>query len=109
MSLLRRFLLAFVALAFAAPALAQVGEPKEGADFAMTGNVAAVDAAKRTLTLDAPNREGGVLDVDPKAKLSNGDASIALGDVKPGWRVVVNGDVRKGKRVVTYLEVVDAP
>jgi len=29
--------------------------------------------------------------------------------VKTGWRVVVNGDLRGGKRLVTYLEVVDTP
>ena len=96
------------ALALAAPVLAQVGEQKEAADFAMTGSVKAVDAAKGTITIDAPNREGGVLDVDPKAMLQNDDREIKLIDVKPGWRVVVNGDLRGGKRVVTYLEVVDA-
>ena len=93
----------------AGAALAQVGEPKEAADFALTGAVKAVDAAKRTLTLEAANREGGVLDVDPKAMLENGDQKIGLADVKKGWRVVVNGDLRGGKQVVTYLEVVDTP
>jgi len=106
---------AALALAFAVAllqgpaALAQVGEAKEGADFAMTGAVEAVDAAKHTLTLAGANREGGVLDVDPKATLENGDRKIGLGDLKPGWRVVVNGDVRSGRKVVTYLEVVDTP
>jgi hypothetical protein len=97
------------ALALAGAAVAQVGEQKEAADFAMTGVVQSVDAAKNTLTIEAPNREGGVLDVDPKAMLENGDQKIGLGDVKKGWSVVVNGDVRGGKRVVTYLEVVDTP
>ena len=95
------------ALLVAAPVLAQVGEQEEAASFAMTGAVKAVDAAKRTITIDAPNREGGVLDVDPKAMLQNDARAIGLADVKPGWRVVVNGDLRGGKRVVTYLEVVD--
>ena len=93
----------------AGAALAQVGEPKEAADFALTGAVRAVDPAKHTLTLEGANREGGVLDVDPKATLENGDRKIGLADVKVGWRVVVNGDVRAGKQVVTYLEVVDTP
>jgi len=97
------------ALALASTAGAQVGEQEEAADFAMTGVVKAVDAAKGTITLEAANREGGVLDVDPKAMLENGDQKIALGDVKKGWRVVVNGDLRGGKKVVTYLEVVDTP
>lgn len=106
---------AALGLAFAVPLLlggraqAQVGEAKEGADFALTGAVKAVDAAKHTITLEGANQEGGALEVDPKAELENGDRKIGLGDVKPGWRVVVNGDVRAGKKVVTYLEVVDTP
>ena len=96
-----------LALLFGAVAAAQVGETKEAADFAMTGAVKAVDAAKRTLVLDAANQEGGALEVDPKALLENGDQKIGLADVKVGWRVAVNGDVRAGKRVVTYLEVVE--
>ena len=95
------------ALLFAAVAAAQVGEPKEAADFAITGEVKAVDVAKRTLVLDAANQEGGSFDVDPKALLENDDRPIGLADVKVGWRVVANGDVRAGKRVVTYLEVVE--
>ena len=98
-----------VSLLLGGAAVAQVGETKEGADFALTGAVKAVDAAKHTLTLEAANQEGGVLAVDPKALLENGDQKIGLADVKVGWRVVVNGDVRAGKRVVTYLEVVDTP
>jgi len=96
-------------LALAGAAHAQVGETKEAADFAITGSVKAVDPAKHTITIEGANREGGALDVDPKALLENGDRKIGLADLKPGWRVVVNGDVRAGKRVVTYLEVVDTP
>jgi len=97
------------ALALAAPVLAQVGEQEEMASFALSGSVRAVDTAKHTLTIDAPNDEGGVLAVDPKAELLNGDRTIGLAEVKTGWRVVVNGDLRGDRRVVTYLEVVDAP
>lgn len=90
-------------------AFAQTGEDKEAADFAMTGTVASVDAAKGTITLKGAEGEGGTLAVDPKAVLKNEDATIALGDVKAGWQVTVNGDLRDGKKVVTYLEVVDTP
>jgi hypothetical protein len=100
-------LLAFLVLA--GPVHAQVGEEEEAASFAMTGTVKAVDAAKHTIEIDAPNRGGGVLDVDPKAEIQNGDQQIALGDVKAGWRVVLNGDLRGENRVVTYVELVDAP
>jgi hypothetical protein len=93
----------------ASAALAQEGEEKEGADFSMSGLVKAVDAAGSKITLEGANQEGGVLDVDPKAMLENGDQKIKLADVKVGWRVAVNGDLRGGKKVVTYLEVVETP
>lgn len=105
-----RAALAFLLLMGLAPlAHAQTGEDKETADFAMTGTVEAVDAAKGTITLKGAEGEGGTLAVDPKAELKNDAATIALGDVKAGWQVTVNGDLRDGKKVVTYLEVVDTP
>ena len=109
MPILRIALVLLASLALTAPILAQVGEEEEAASFAMTGTVKAVDAAKHTIAIDAPNREGGVLDVDPKAELLNGDRKIGLADLKIGWRVVLNGDLRGNRRVVTDLEVVDTP
>jgi hypothetical protein len=90
-------------------ASAQVGEQKEAADFSMSGVVKAVDAAKSTITLEGANGEGGTLDVDPKAELQNQDKKIGLGDLKVGWQVAVDGDLRAGKQIVTYLEVVETP
>ena len=63
----------------------------------------------QTITLEGAGGEGGVLEVDPKALLENGAQQIGLRDVKVGWRVAVDGDVRAGKWVVTYLEVVTTP
>jgi hypothetical protein len=90
-------------------ASAQVGEQKEAADFSMSGVVKAVDPVKSTITLEGANEEGGVLEVDPKAELRNQEQAVKLGDVKVGWRVAVDGDLRAGKKVVTYLEVVETP
>lgn len=102
--------LAFAAaLALAAPAPGQTGEQKEAADFAISGQVTAVDAAKRTISIQGPNQDGGTYDVDPKAMLKNGDQVIGLGDVKTGWRVTANGDLRGAQKVVTYLETVETP
>jgi hypothetical protein len=109
MSILRLAVVLVASFALAGPIHAQVGEQEEAASFGLTGTVRAVDAAKHTLEIDAPNREGGVLAVDPKAEILNGIQSIGLGDLKPGWRVVVNGDLRGEERVVTYVEVVDTP
>jgi len=116
----RLALLALVTLfALASPSLAQVGEQEEAADFSMTGTVKAVDPAKSMISLRGANQEGGTFEVDPKARLKNEHETIQLKDVKPGWQVVVNGDVRGdvvvkgdvrgGRKVVTYLEVVDTP
>ena len=93
------------ALALAGTARAQVGEPKEGADFAVSGKVTAVDAAKSSITIQGPNQDGGTYDVDPKAMMKNGDKTIGLADVEVGWHVSANGDLRRAKKVVTYLEV----
>lgn len=104
--------LAFVlaaSMALVAPALAQTGEQKEAADFAITGKVTAVDAVERTITIQGPNDDGGSYDVDAKALIENGDRTIALRDVKAGWGVTANGDLRDGKKVVTYLETDDTP
>jgi Cu/Ag efflux protein CusF len=100
--------LALVA-ALAAPALAQTGEPKEAADLAISGTVKAVDAAKGTITIDGPNDDGGLYDVDPKAEIKNGNETIALSDIKTGWSVSANGDLRGAKKVLTYVSVDDTP
>lgn len=101
--------LATALLLLAGSALAQTGEQKEAADFAVSGVVQSVDAAARSITIQGPNQDGGTYDVDPKAVLKNGDATIGLAEVKTGWQVSVNGDLRGAKQVVTYLSVDDTP
>lgn len=101
--------LAAVLLLAGSAALAQTGEQKEAADFAVSGVVQSVDAAKRSITIQGPNQDGGTYDVDPQAVLEKGDATIGLGDVKTGWNVTVNGDLRGAKKVVTYLSVEETP
>jgi hypothetical protein len=39
----------------------------------------------------------------------SGSKKVALGDLKKGWRVVLNGDDDGARKLVTYMEVVDAP
>jgi len=96
-------------LALATPVLAQTGEQTGTPAFTIGGKVTAVDAAKNTVTIDSPNQEGGTFEVDPKAMIKNADKTIGLGDLKVGWWVGANGDLRGDKKVLTYIEVSDAP
>ena len=101
---------AFVALAvlFALPQVgaAQTRE-KEAVGFVLTAQIEAIDTAGKTLTLKGANGEGGVYSVNEKTTIMSGDKKIALGDLKKGWRVAVNGDKLGGKNVATYMEVVE--
>jgi len=106
-----RALLAFavvLAASLAAPALAQVGENQGNAGFTFGGPVTSVDPAKNTITIGGST--GGTFDVDPNATLLSGAKKLKLGDIKPGWYVDGNGELRGAtnpKKVVTYLEEVD--
>ena len=102
---------ALVGLLLAAPGGAQV-RPKETVNFAVTGQITAIDAKEMTLTVKGPNDDGGKYYVNDKTTFMDAHSkTIAFKDVKTGWRVVLNGDndIEKGKKVATYVEVVDQP
>src|SRR5262245_13168085 len=108
MALASRLALAVLVFSLAAPAFAQVGEKQEAADFTVGGPVISVDVAKRTITIGGAT--GGTFEVDPNATLRSGSKKLTLGDLKPGWNVQGNGDLRGAtnpKKVITYLEEVD--
>ena len=96
-----------VALAFAAGAQAQV-KKKEDVDWALTGKIVSVDLAGKLLNLQEAG-DGPVqsVAVDDKTTIMKGDAKIGLSDLKKGWHVAVDGDDREGRKVATYIEVVD--
>lgn len=94
----------FFALAPRAPAQTRVDE---AVNFVLTAEIDSIDVKAKTLTLKGANGEGGVYAVNDETTLMNGDKKVALGDLKKGWRVAVNGDKSSGKNVVTYLEVVE--
>ena len=101
-------LTALLALCLAAPGFAQVGEKTEVASFTFGGPVTSVDTAKNTITIGGAT--GGTFEVDPNATLLSGSKKLTLGDIKPGWDVEGNGDLRgtmNPKKVITYLEEVD--
>jgi hypothetical protein len=95
-------------LAFASAGTAQPRE-KEKANLAVTGDVMAVDAAARQVTVKSTNDAGLVYAVDPAATILSGSQTLALGDLKVGWNVAMNGHQTGDGRVVTYIKVVKAP
>ena len=85
-----------------------MGENSEVATFTFGGPVISVDTAKNTITIGGDT--GGTFEVDPKATLLSGSKKLKLGDIKAGWNVEGNGDLRgatNAKKVITYLEEVD--
>jgi Cu/Ag efflux protein CusF len=96
-------------LVVAAGSQAQV-RPKETTNTALTGQIKAIDAAKKTLTIEGANKEGGVYQVTDKTTImDNSNKTIDLGGLKTGWWVAVTVDTVTGKNVATYIEVVDTP
>jgi uncharacterized membrane protein len=98
-----------VLLATADTATAQA-RVEERLGFAVTGDVKAIDAAAKTITIKSTNDDGVVYAVDPTATLMRGGQTIPLSDVQVGWNVAVNGqEARDGARTITMLKVTKAP
>jgi hypothetical protein len=79
---------------------------------AVTGTITALDAAAKTITVEGPNKDGGVYSVTPDTQLMNDAKAIKFDDLKKGWRVVVSWDyaaVDSKKMVAKLIEVTDAP
>src|SRR5262245_61984202 len=101
-------LVLLLAVGLACPAFAQVGEQTGAGSFTVGGPVTSVDAAKHTITIGGAT--GGTFEVDPNATVMSGGKKLKLGDIKPGWYVDGNGELRGAtnpKKVITYLEEVD--
>jgi hypothetical protein len=112
MRLDRRVLLLAASLLFATTwahgALAQARE-KEKANIAVTGDIKAIDVEKRTITIQSTHDEGVTYDVESAATIMKGGQKLALGDLKVGWNVVVNGHDLRGKQTLTLIQVTKAP
>lgn len=93
-------------LAIAAGAQAQPVQNEE-VGIAFTGKVTSVDAKARTLSLLGANGEKGVFHVDDKTTIMSGDKDVALSDLQEGEWVSVDADTRDGRKVATYVEVVE--
>jgi len=103
-------------LLLATPAPAQP-RPIEDANMAETGEIVALDAEARSFTVKDSEGVETVFVVDPKASVTasqKGDGvemkdEIDFADLAVGQQVALNADLRDGKKVVTYIEVVDDP
>jgi len=102
-----RAALAATLLGAVAPHAGAQTRQKEAVNFVLTAQIESIDAKAKTLTLKGANGEGGVYEVDDQTTIMNGNKKIALGDLKKGWRLAVNGDKSSGKNVATYMEVVE--
>jgi Cu/Ag efflux protein CusF len=97
------------ALALAATAGAQV-RVEEKVNLTVTGEITALDAAARQITVKDAHDAELVYAVDGSATiLSGANQKLALGELQKGWHVVMNGHEAGGRRLVTYVKVVKQP
>lgn len=95
-------------LAWASAVQAQPRE-EEKVNIAVTGDITALDAAARKITVKSTVDEGVVYEVDAAATIMSGDQKVALGDLKVGWNVAMNGHRHQDERLITYIKVVKSP
>jgi len=81
----------------------------EKANVAATGEITAIDAAARSVTVKSTNDEGVVYVVDESATIMKGATKLALGDLQKGWSVAVNGHDDGTRKLLTFIKVVKAP
>jgi len=82
---------------------------KEKVNVVATGEITAMDAATKSLTVKSTNDEGVVYVVDDSATIMNGATKVALGDLKKGWSVAINGHDDGTRKLLTFIKVVKAP
>ena len=87
---------------------AQVRATEKG-NVAATGEITAIDAATKSLTVKSTNDEGVVYVVDDSATIMNGATKLALGDLQKGWSVAINGHDDGTRKLLTFIKVVKAP
>lgn len=97
-----------VALVLASIASAQVIKDEQ-VDNAMTGAITSISLDSKMLTVKGANGEEGVFATDDKTTIMNSAKTIALKDLKVGWRVAVDSDSRGDFDYATYIEVVETP
>jgi hypothetical protein len=69
----------------------------------------AIDPGARTITVESTNDDGIGYEVDASATIMSGAQKLALGDLKTGWSVAMNGHRVGDTRRITMIKVVKAP
>jgi hypothetical protein len=96
------------ALVPAARALAQAPAPA-AVDTEKPVRVLAVDVEARTLEVAGAGGASGVFHVEPTAPILSGSRRLSLGQLGPGFTLVLDAEERWGRQVVTFVEVLEAP
>lgn len=97
-----------LALGISAVAGAQARERERGT-IATTGDITALDAAKRSITIKDSNDESATFVVEENATVMKGGADIKLEDLKLGWNVTAAGNELRDVKSLTYIKVMKAP
>jgi hypothetical protein len=82
---------------------------KEKVNVAATGEITAIDAATKSLTVKSTNDEGVVYVVDDSATIMRGATKLTLADLQKGWSVAVNGHDDGTQKLLVFIKVVKAP
>ena len=81
----------------------------EKVNVVATGEITAIDAATKSLTVKSTNDEGVVYVVDDTATIMKGATKLTLADLQKGWTVAVNGHDDGTRKLLTFIKVVKAP
>ena len=101
--------LAVVSAVSAAGTASAQARVEEKVNFALTGEVLAIDSMKRQLTVKGEHDKGGVYTVDRSATILLDAQKVELGALQKGWHVALNGHTENGRTLVTYIKVVKTP
>ena len=82
---------------------------REKTDFAITGDITAINTAEKTLTLESTNDKGQVYTVNDTTTFMSGANKVTFGDLRRGMNVVANGHDDGETRLITYLKITKAP
>jgi Cu/Ag efflux protein CusF len=82
---------------------------QEKVNVSVTGDITAIDAAARSITVKSAHDEGVTYVVEASATIMKGSAKLAFEDLATGWNVAMNGHDDGTTKSVTYIKVVKAP
>jgi len=82
---------------------------EENVNLIVTGEITALDAAARSITVKSTNDDGVAYQVEASATIMLDAKKLEFGDLKTGWSVVMNGHQAGESRRITLIKVVKAP